>query len=164
MFKKSIASKADLLSKVRDAYREAKNKQKKGQAPVAYFEKRSSVTSIQKSMRKVFIRAYQEMLDTGYLKSDVLVLFKVINIISPKCFVVTPRNEIAMTVESKPVKLCLKVLANSEVKDFCQCSDPSEIMVEGLIDQWIYMKPASPHISRAFAVYRDTCGKPAARH
>ena len=51
------------------------------------------------------------------------------------------------------------MLKNTEVQDFCNNPDPTEVQVEGIIDEWIYMSPSSPHCAKAYAVYRDTGGK-----
>jgi hypothetical protein len=65
MFKKSIATKHEVVAMVRGQYREAKRRLKKGQAPVVYFERRSSITKLNSAMRRVFIQAYQRSLDEG---------------------------------------------------------------------------------------------------
>ena len=84
---------------------------------------------------------------------------QVVDIISPKCFVVVPKREIALTIDSKPVKLILKTLAKEEVTNYCKTDNPDLDQVESIIDNWIYMTPVSKHITKAYAVYRDGGGE-----
>lgn len=72
---------------------------------------------------------------------------------------VVPKREIALTTNSKPIKLILKTLAEEDVKLYCKSDNPSAEQVEHIIDDWIYMAPTSGHITRAYAVYRDGGGE-----
>ena len=101
------------------------------------------------------MRAIHAALKNGTWKSKVLSLFEVEDIISTKCFVVVPKRDIALDSDSQKVKLLMKTLKRSEIANFCKTDTPSESMVNGIIDDWIFMTPGTPHIVRAFAIYRD---------
>jgi hypothetical protein len=106
-------------------------------------------------MRSLFVRAIHKALKDGTWKSKVLCLFEVEDIITTKCFVVVPKREIALDANSQKVKLLMKTLKRSEIENFCKTTTPSESAVNGIIDNWIFMTPGTPHIVRAFAIYRD---------
>jgi len=73
-----------------------------------------------------------------------LKLFKVIDIITTKCFVVVPRREIALDAESNPVKLLLKIVKREDIENYCGTTEPDELVVNKIMDDWVFMSPTSP--------------------
>jgi len=107
------------------------------------------------AMRYWFIKSLKRALINGDIKSKYLFKFEIVDVISPKCYVITPKSRPVQSEMPTHNKFIFKHLHTDSVQIFCGTSNPTAAQVNSIIDPWINLVPKTPHIVTAYEVYKD---------
>lgn len=80
---------------------------------------------------------------------------QIVNVISPKCYVILPKTRSVQSRSPSHEKFIFKQLHTSSVELFCGTKTPTPQQVNSIIDPWINLVPKTPYIVNAYEVYRD---------
>ena len=113
------------------------------------------VSMMAQAMRFWFIKALKDALNNGSVRSKYLFKFEIIDVISPKSFVILPKGCAVQSDAPMHRKFIFKQIHKDSIDIFCGTSTPTVAQVNSIIDPWINLVPKTPHIVTAYEVYKD---------
>lgn len=89
------------------------------------------------------------------MKSKYFYKFEILDVISPKCYVILPKSRSVQSESQTHQKFIFKQLHSDSINIYCGTTSPTSAQVNSIIDPWINLVPKTPYIVTAYEVYKD---------